>query len=55
MKGIAGLFWKRAVFLPVGIFRSSCLAFHGVEGIGEKNAAALNAQVEIAVRKLAGS
>lgn len=52
--GIAGRFWKRAVFMPVGIRDVRQVSLHGVDGITSAGLAAEEKALRRAVAKLAG-
>jgi NAD(P)H dehydrogenase (quinone) len=45
LRGMSESFWRRGVFLPVGILRVERLAFHGVDGMTPRKLAALEAKV----------
>lgn len=51
MRKMSDQFWRRAVFLSVGILRARRLAFYGVEGISRKRVEALCAKVARAARR----
>jgi NAD(P)H dehydrogenase (quinone) len=52
MRGISESFWRRAVFLPVGILRVRRYAFHGVDGISGRALERLERRVKAAARWL---
>jgi hypothetical protein len=52
MRGMSEYFWRRAVFLSVGILRVRRLAFYGVDSISERNLELMRRKVTAAIRKL---
>jgi putative NADPH-quinone reductase len=52
MRRLAEQFWRRAVFLPVGIRRVQRVALHGVDDIGDRKLAAAERKIARAVDKL---
>lgn len=52
MRGMSEQFWRRAVFLSVGMLRSRRLAFYGVDPIGSRRLERLESKVRSAALKL---
>jgi NAD(P)H dehydrogenase (quinone) len=53
MRKMSEQFWRRAVFLSVGILRTRRLAFYGVDGISQERADALGAKAARTSRRWA--